>query len=62
MLLSPQAIFFCAPALVACIVWVTYVRRGGTLTPKRMFTVLSLLVIVQLSFTKVPRECEWSAY
>jgi len=52
-----EAIFFSAPNVVACIVWVAYVRMGHEITPKKMFTVLSLLVIIQLSFTKVRRMC-----
>jgi hypothetical protein len=50
-----EAIFFSASNVVACIVWVAYVRTGNEITPKKMFTVLSLLAIIQMSFTKVGR-------
>jgi ATP-binding cassette, subfamily C (CFTR/MRP), member 4 len=47
-----EAIFFSAPTVISCIVWVTFVRSGGTLTPRKMFTVMAYLNFVQLTLTK----------
>ena len=47
-----EAIFFSAPTVVSCIVWVTFVRSGGLLTPRKMFAVMAYLNFVQLTLTK----------
>lgn len=47
-----EAIFFASPAIIGCFTFVTYSKLGGTLTPQKVFTVLTLFNITQFSLIK----------
>ena len=47
-----EAIFFAMPIMIACFVFITYNRLGGTLTTSKIFIVLTYFNIVQFSMAK----------
>lgn len=47
-----EAIFFASPVIVGCFTFVTYSRTGGLLSPQKVFTVLTLFNISQMTMTK----------
>ncbi|CAM9852477.1 unnamed protein product, partial [Hapterophycus canaliculatus] len=47
-----EAMFFVQPAVLSCLVFVTYHMRGNVLKPREVFTTLALLNITQFTMGK----------
>ncbi len=47
-----EAVYFCSAPVVSVFIFAFHVWMGGTLTPRAVFTILTLMSIVQYIITK----------
>ena len=47
-----EVVFFSCNSLVSLIIFCTHVASGGVLTPRKVFTTMSLINVVQFTLTK----------